>query len=34
MLKTLVSWILGKGIRLSYTIRFGGGRRRKLETKK
>jgi len=34
MLKTLVSWILGKGIRLSYTIRFGGGRRRKFETKK
>jgi hypothetical protein len=34
MFKTLVSWILGKGIRLSYTIRFGGGRRRKFETKK
>ncbi len=34
MLKTLLAWILGRGIRLGYTIRFGGGRRRKFETKK
>ena len=27
MFKTIVTWILGKGIRLSYTIRFGGGKR-------
>ena len=33
MFKTLLFWILGKGIRLSYTIRFGGGKR-KFETKK
>ena len=33
MLKTLLTWILSKGIRLSYTIRFGGGKR-KLENKK
>ena len=27
MLKTLMAWILGKGIRLSYTIRFRPGGR-------
>ena len=26
MLKELFAWILGKGVRLSYTIRFGGGK--------
>jgi len=29
MLKTLLAWILGKGIRLSYTIRFRPGGRNK-----
>jgi hypothetical protein len=32
MLKTLLAWVLGKGITLSYTIRFGGGKR-KIERK-
>ena len=26
MLKQLFTWIRGKGVRLSYTIRFGGGK--------
>ncbi|GEM_PF-3680311 len=29
MLKTLFAWILGSGIRLSYTIRFRPGGRKK-----
>ena len=33
MLKTLLTWILGKGVGFSYTIRFGGGKR-KSETRK
>lgn len=33
MLKTLLTWILGKGVGFSYTIRFGGGKR-KFENKK
>ncbi len=26
MLKELLTWILSKGVRLSYTVRFGGKR--------
>jgi hypothetical protein len=27
-MKALLNWLLGKGITLSYTFRFGGGKRR------
>lgn len=32
--KTLVDWLLGKGLTLSYTIRFGGGKKRRPQEKK
>jgi len=30
-LKALIDFILGKGLTLSYTIRFGGGRKRRAD---
>jgi len=33
-LKTLVDWLLGKGLMLSYTIRFGGGKKRRAGERK